>query len=87
MANIIALVTAINRHAAPEGQYRIAGLAEVEGAPVDSQVSWELFANYDAAVPTVNAACVVAAVDAATAAGFSVLPADVKTLFGAAVLG
>ena len=87
MANIIALVTAINRHAAPEGQYRIAGLAEVEGAPLDSQVSWEVFASYAAAVPTINAACVTAAVDAAVAAGFSVGPPDIKTLFGAAVVG
>ena len=86
MSALIALVTAINRANAPVGQYRIAGLAEVAGAPEDSAVSWEVFANYDAASAATNQACRDAAVSAAIAAGFSVAPPDQKTLFGGAVL-
>lgn len=87
MAAIIAFVGAINQHAAPPGQYRIAGVAEVEGGDPNLPVSWEAFVGFTSQPITINQACIDAAVAAAVAAGFVVGPSDAKTLFASAVLG
>jgi len=86
MAGIVILVATVNRTNAPTGQYRLSGQGVVEGAPAGDEVSWEVFVNYSDSTAVVNAACKDAAVAAAVTAGFTVGPADSKTLFAGAVI-
>ena len=85
MAAVVILVAAVDQFSAPLGQYRLAGVAEVEGSGMNAPVSWETFVAFSDAVSVVNKACVDAAVAAVQTAGFTVAPADKKTLFASAV--
>jgi hypothetical protein len=88
MADLIAFVLFVDRFSSPPpGQYRIAGVAEVDGAPPNTDIGWETFVPFSAAVLPINTACINAAVAAANAAGFTVGPSDNKRLFASAVLG
>ena len=88
MADLIVFVVHVDRSSSPPpGQYRIAGVAEVDGSPPDTSVTWETFVPFTAAVLPINTACINAAVAAAQAAGFTVNPSDNKRLFASAVLG
>ena len=88
MADLIAFVVFVDKaNSPPPGQYRIAGIAEVEGGSPETHVEWEAFVSFSAAVVPINTACINAAVAAANAAGFTVGPSDNKRLFASAVLG
>jgi len=84
MPGLMVLVSNVNQTEAPAGQYRLAFVGEVEGSAV--QIGGNVFVNYTDSVPVINLAVLDAAVAAAAVAGFTVLPADKKTLYGGAGL-